>query len=101
QNVKSAEVTRVIAPQINASALTSLTNQTRTQNGLRPLNVNPVLVSAAYAKVNDMFQKRYFAHTSPEGLTGWYFMRISGYHYTKAGENLANGFITNQGLFNA
>ncbi len=101
QRVGSTAVTRTIPPQINASVLTSMTNQARTQNGLSTLKVNSLLVQAASRKVDDMFQKQYFAHTSPQGLTGWYFLRTTGYSYLKAGENLAEGFITNQTLFSA
>ncbi len=97
----SAKASYAIPPQINASVLTSLTNQVRTQHGLNTLRVNPFLVQAASRKVDDMFAKQYFAHISPQGLTGWYFMKTVGYSYVSAGENLANGFITNQVLFNA
>lgn len=90
-----------ISSQINANTLISLTNQTRSQNGLATLKTNSLLNQAASAKINDMFSKGYFAHISPQGVTGWYFIRTEGYRYYKAGENLAKDFWTSQGVFNA
>ncbi len=43
-------------------------------------------------KADDMATKGYFAHTSPEGLTPWYWFAQVGYNYTYAGENLAINF---------
>ncbi|MFC1651767.1 CAP domain-containing protein [Patescibacteria group bacterium] len=90
-----------IAHQIDSNTLISLTNQTRSQNKLSTLKTNPLLNQAANAKINDMFTNDYFAHTSPKGVTGWYFIRTQGYQYYKAGENLAKDFWTNQGVFDA
>ncbi len=86
--------------QINANSLISLTNQTRSQNGLQSLAANSKLNQAAYAKANDMISNNYFAHTSPSGIMGWHFIRGQGYAYSKAGENLAKDFMTSQGVFN-
>jgi uncharacterized protein YkwD len=72
-----------------SSTLVSLTNTDRGQNSLDTLTVNPLLVQAAQAKADDMASKDYFAHTSPEGLTSWYWFDQVGYKYTYAGENLA------------
>jgi uncharacterized protein YkwD len=90
-----------ITTPISASALISLTNQARANNGLKTLRVNSLLNQAANAKLTDMFANNYFAHTSPSGLTGWYFIRTQGYRYSKAGENLAKDFMTSEGIFDA
>jgi hypothetical protein len=43
-------------------------------------------------KANDMATKGYFAHTSPEGLSPWYWFKQAGYDFVYAGENLAVNF---------
>ncbi len=39
-----------------------------------------------------MAENEYFAHTSPEGVTPWYWFEKVGYDYNFAGENLAVNF---------
>jgi hypothetical protein len=43
-------------------------------------------------KAQDMADKQYFAHTSPEGLNPWHWFEQAGYEYEYAGENLAVDF---------
>lgn len=74
------------------AVLTDLTNVDRAQNGLLSLSVNATLRDAALRKANDMAQKSYFAHVSPDGKTPWYWFREAGYRFTHAGENLAVQF---------
>ncbi|MCR4325926.1 MAG: CAP domain-containing protein [Patescibacteria group bacterium] len=80
-----------IAAVISA-VLVQLSNADRAQNGLGELTVNPVLVAAAQAKANDMAEKGYFAHVSPEGLDPWFWFKQVGYRFEYAGENLAVDF---------
>lgn len=82
-------------PQVAAvisSVLVELTNADRTSQGLATLTVSPVLTAVAEAKAADMAEKGYFAHTSPEGKTPWYWFKEKGYTFTYAGENLAIDF---------
>lgn len=72
--------------------LTVLTNEERERNNLPDLVINPVLNQAAELKARDMADKGYFAHTSPEGKTPWYWLDLVGYKYDYAGENLAVNF---------
>ncbi len=72
--------------------LVELTNIRREKVEVKALNVNPLLVSAAQMKADDMAEKGYFAHTSPEGVTPWYWFDAAGYNYRHAGENLAVNF---------
>jgi hypothetical protein len=74
------------------ATLVELTNQDRAQNKLDGLTVNSLLTEAAQAKANDMAKNGYFAHTSPTGLTPWYWFKQAGYSFTYAGENLAVDF---------
>lgn len=86
------------AHAVGASELITLTNIERSKNGLPTLAYNGQLSSSAYAKAQDMLAKGYWSHTSPDGLTAWTFIAGSGYSYTVAGENLANGFSTSSGV---
>ena len=74
------------------SVLDDLTNQNRQVQNLPILSVSPVLNKVAELKANDMAQKGYFAHTSPEGKAPWYWFDQAGYNYEYAGENLAVDF---------
>ena len=76
------------------NVLVQSTNASRADLGLPSLTVSPLLKRAAQMKANDMAKKGYFAHTSPEGITPWYWIQQAGYAYTAAGENLAVNFTT-------
>ncbi len=80
------------ATSITAEQAISETNIKRQELGLSPLTTNPVLTQAAQLKAADMFANQYWAHTSPQGKEPWDFMRLSGYTYQAAGENLARDF---------
>lgn len=73
--------------------LTSITNEQRSQNNLPTLTLNSTLTKAANLKAQDMANKGYFAHTSPEGRTPWYWFDQVDYQYAYAGENLAVNFF--------
>ena len=74
------------------AVLANLTNEERQEKNLNTLVVNPLLNKAAQMKAEDMASKSYFAHTSPEGKTPWYWIIQVGYKYQYAGENLAMNF---------
>jgi hypothetical protein len=75
------------------TVLADLTNEERKVENLSMLTVSPVLNMAAEMKARDMAAKGYFAHTSPEGKTPWYWLEQAGYTYQYAGENLAINFL--------
>ncbi len=77
---------------IISAALVDLTNDDRETLGLQALSVDQVLERAAALKAADMAEKGYFAHTSPEGKSPWYWFREAGYEFSYAGENLAVRF---------
>ena len=83
------------------NALVDGTNQSRIANNLPALQVSPMLQEAAQEKANDMATKGYFAHTSPQGLTPWYWFENVGYSFSYAGENLAVNFSDSQDVTNA
>jgi hypothetical protein len=74
--------------------LAELTNAERTSQGLAPLSWNATLSQAAWLKAQDMCTQGYWAHTAPNGATGWTFMTQAGYKYTVAGENLARDYAS-------
>ncbi len=75
------------------NVLVELTNIRREEAEVDELIVDSLLIEAAQMKAEDMAQKGYFAHTSPEGITPWYWFDQVGYDYRYAGENLAVNFI--------
>ena len=72
--------------------LVDITNSNRLAQNLGVLKENPTLAYAAQLKANDMAEKGYFAHNSPEGKTPWYWFSQGGYKFLYAGENLAVNF---------
>ncbi|MFA6300730.1 MAG: CAP domain-containing protein [Candidatus Paceibacterota bacterium] len=81
--------------------LSMLTNEERQSQNLQVLTASPILNQAAEMKANDMATKGYFAHTSPEGKTPWYWLEKVGYKYQYAGENLAVNFSDSKDVTNA
>jgi len=75
------------------SVLVDLTNTNRLSQNISPLTFNDTLAYSAQLKANDMAEKSYFAHTSPEGKSPWYWFTEGGYKFIYAGENLAVNFI--------
>lgn len=71
----------------------ALTNDLRTAQNVTPLKESYVLDQAAQAKVTDMFAVNYFAHVSPKGKGAADWLKMFGYNYAVAGENLAMGFV--------
>jgi len=92
---------QVSASSITSSKLIELTNADRERFGLTDLKGNANLTSAAYAKANDILEKQYWDHYGPNGETPWQFIRGAGYDYVYAGENLAKGFKTAEGIHQA
>lgn len=82
-------------------AVIELTNQNRTNLGESALTTSSLLEYAAHLKAQDMVQKGYFAHQSPDGKSPWYWLSQAGYKYEYAGENLAIHFFDSQYLMQA
>ncbi len=93
QNIFFADITKI--------ALENFANQTRQSMGLKPLTENQKLNQAAQLKAENMVQKQYFNHTSPSGVTPWFWFLKAGYNYKYAGENLAIGFFESEEVYNA
>jgi len=81
------------ATDISVQDVVNQTNDQRASAGLPPLTLNMALSNAAAGKAQDMFNKQYWAHTSPDGVEPWAFISGAGYSYIAAGENLARDFL--------
>ena len=93
--------TELSAEQIaySPAELLILTNSQRVATGLPELVINEQLNQAAQAKAHDMITRGYWAHFRPlDGKTPWSFIEEAGYSYRSAGENLAKGFKTPEGI---
>jgi hypothetical protein len=86
---------------IEDNGLLDATNRQRDSRGLQPLQTNEKLRKAAQTKADDMANRNYWDHLTPEGTEPWYFLHQSEYAYQAAGENLAYGFATNDEIINA
>jgi uncharacterized protein YkwD len=80
------------ATNVSVTSLLQDTNTQRDQNGKSALASNSLLNQAAQAKANDMANRNYWSHNTPEGKQPWQFISDVGYTYMSAGENLAYGF---------
>jgi uncharacterized protein YkwD len=81
-------------PAFAKEEIASQTNIFRKLLGFEELKESPILDKAASQKLQDMIKNQYFAHTSPRGISPWYWFELNGYNYIYAGENLAIGFTT-------
>ena len=68
-----------------------LTNNERKAKGLKPLLWHDTLASISRAHSADMAARKFFSHTSPDGLTPFDRMKKAGITYRKAAENIAQG----------
>ncbi len=67
------------------------TNRARTESGLPALAESERLDAAAARKLQDMFERQYFAHVSPTGVGPGDLGKAVGYDFILMGENLALG----------
>lgn len=82
----------LLAGALMQTQIVALTNTDRAAHHLPPVTEDAALDKAAQAKAADMLANQYFAHTSPQGITPWYWALQSGYIYMYAAENLAMDF---------
>ena len=73
--------------------IVALTNEIRANKDLPALTINALLNKSATTKAEDMGINNYFDHTDEQGRGLAYYLRLTNYKYTFAGENLALGYI--------
>ena len=81
------------ASMIEAEEL-ALTNQARADAGLGPLVCDAKLATAARLHSQDMCDRDYFSHTTPEGLSFIDRIEAQGATWRTGGENIAWGYRT-------
>jgi len=89
--------------KLSTKGVIDITNKYRAQNGnLVALKENSKLDFSAEKKLQDMFMKQYFEHSSPQGVGVGDLGEQVGYEYIIIGENLALGnFKDDQALVDA
>ena len=72
----------------------ALVNKERVKNGLSELSMDEKVRSVARKKSNDMYNKKYFSHTSPTYGSPFDMLKTFNIQYRYAGENIAQGYTT-------
>ncbi|MNJ64681.1 Cysteine-rich secretory protein family protein [compost metagenome] len=75
----------------NAAKVVALVNVERKNAGLKPLVVHTNLSKMAKDKAIDMYNNKYFSHTSPKFGSPFDMMDAYNITYRYAGENIAKG----------
>lgn len=98
------------AYNVKVSSILDMVNQVR-QSGCQcgpesmppvsPLAWNDLLGKAAYDHSKDMQENSYFDHKGQNGSTAGSRIKLAGYQWTAAGENIAWGQTTEQHVFNS
>jgi uncharacterized protein YkwD len=90
KRTKSAQV-----ETLTRAGVVAQTNLQRKANGdFPPLAGNELLDAVATLRLNDIFEKQYFAHVAPNGATAETVAKTVGYQYLSLGENLALGIFS-------
>ncbi len=95
--IRGLHLTGTVYPAV----LADLTNENRASVGVPELSWSNDLENAAKLKAEDMIANAYFAHTSPRGLTPWFWLQEVSYDFIYAGENLAVDFTESVKVQNA
>lgn len=90
--IRGLDLTGAVYPAV----LADLTNTDRALAGVSSLTWNPTLENAARQKAEDMIANGYFAHTSPAGVSPWFWFDQAKYTFIYAGENLAIDFTESE-----
>lgn len=84
----------------NQQGIIKIINNERSNAGLPKLKEDVMLDYSASLKAEDMNNRRYFSHESPEGFDG-YEILLQQYAYKFVGENLGRNYYNDQELVNA
>lgn len=92
---RKVTVTSQAAAEENyAREVFELTNAEREKAGLSPFVWSDALAEVAYAHSEDMYERGYFSHVTPEGLSPFDRMHDAGISFNAAAENIASGYRT-------
>jgi len=89
-STSNAEVT-LNAKEMNdyENAVAAMINNVRVDNGLNAIAADGLLNEVATIRSQDLINRNYFSHYTPEGTNVFDVMRASGVSFRYAGENLA------------
>ena len=73
-------------------------NEVRAENGAGPVGSCPRLDNVAQHYAQVMADTGHYAHTGPGGESPWDRMRVGGYNYRSAAENIAVGQATSEAV---
>lgn len=71
------------------NAIAAMINNVRVENGLNAIAADGLLNEVAQIRSEDLMNRNYFSHYTPEGTNVFDVMRASGVSFRYAGENLA------------
>ncbi len=98
------QVSEISVDEFSENAMIDLVNKERESRGFKALLFDAQLRSVARAHSEDMFQRGYFSHYSPEGQTVADRVLKAGIDFLVVGENLAYApslELAHQGLMNS
>ncbi|WP_308130073.1 CAP domain-containing protein [Kitasatospora aureofaciens] len=75
----------------DAQQVVDLVNAERAKAGCAPVTAEPRLAGAAQSHSDDMADRNYFDHASPEGYHADHRIEATGYRWSTWGENIARG----------
>jgi len=93
----------VVRPDLESEMVT-LVNNERVSRGLRPLQVDSALTEVARGHSADMFERGYFGHITPDGISPFDRLLAAHIDFLVAGENIALAptlTIAHEGLMNS
>lgn len=98
------KTTTVTVDEQAEQAMFAMVNKERRAQGQSALVFDSEMRALARSHAKDMFQRGYFSHYTPEGLSPFDRMAVADIQYQYAGENLAlapNTVLAMQGLMNS
>lgn len=81
--------------------LIALINTERSQRGINPVQVDPLLMQMAENHSYDMVNRKFFSHTNPDGDDPGDRLDNIDYDWLTYGENIGGGQKTAQDIFDA
>lgn len=107
EGAQSAQATSGPAAELNEyeGAVAAMINAYRTESGLNAIAYEPTLTYVAKLRSQDLMDRNYFSHYTPEGTTVFNLFRSNGVSYSIGGENLGQaipaGIGTPEAFMNA
>lgn len=79
----------------------NLVNEERAKYNVAPLKWDDSLAALAESHCEDMIDRNFFAHNTPDGQTPFDRMKAAGISYSSAGENIAAGQYSPQNVMDS